>query len=242
MSRMWTGIMSDETQGDARLRCVKLSRHYRRGSQVLRALDGVDLELRPGEFLALVGASGSGKSTLLNLAAGLDRPSEGRVEVDGRDLAARSPREIAEYRARQVGMIFQSFNLIGHYTALENVALALAFADVPRAKRKGLALERLAENGLGERAEHRPADLSGGEQQRVAVARALVSDPELIFADEPTGNLDRDNSEQIASLLAALCAEGRSVLMTTHDLDMARRHAGRIVRLDYGRVIGEEAP
>ncbi len=219
-----------------RLSTLDLKRHYRRGPHTVRALDGVSLELRAGEFLALVGSSGSGKSTLLNLVAGLDRPSEGRVQVNGRCLSEMSERDLAIYRACHTGMIFQAFNLIGHYSALENVALALAFNGTPRAEREQIAQAQLTTLGMAERADHRPADLSGGEQQRVAVARALVTDPEMLFADEPTGNLDQDNSEQIAQLLASLCGEGRSVLMTTHDLELAGRYAHRILRLNYGRI------
>ncbi len=219
-----------------RLQTFDLKRHYVRGPQTVRALDGVDLELHAGEFLALVGSSGSGKSTLLNLAAGLDSPSEGRVEVAGRALEDMNPRELANYRADRVGMIFQSFNLITHYTALENVALALAFTSTPRARRTEIAMAQLSILGIADRADHRPADLSGGEQQRVAVARALVTAPDLLYADEPTGNLDQENSDQIAELLAGLCDEGRSVLMTTHDLELAGRYAHRILRLNYGRI------
>ena len=224
---------------ELRLRCIDLKKHYERGPQTVRALDGVDLDLRAGEMLALVGSSGSGKSTLLNLAAGLDSPSGGRVEVGGRALGSMSPRELAAYRAERVGMIFQSFNLIGHYSALENVALALAFNGTPRAGRGEIAARQLAALGLDARADHRPADLSGGEQQRVAIARALVTGPDLLFADEPTGNLDQENSEQIAELLATLCVEGRSVLMTTHDLELAERYAHRILHLSYGRIDDE---
>ncbi len=221
---------------DAWLSCFDLKRHYERGPQTVRALDGVSLELREGELLALVGSSGSGKSTLLNLVAGLDRPSEGSVVFQGRTLSELNQRDLASYRARNTGMIFQSFNLIGHYSASENVALALAFTGIPYGQRAKIARAQLVELGLAERMDHHPADLSGGEQQRVAIARALVTDPALIFADEPTGNLDQDNSEQIVELLAGLCLDGRSVLMTTHDLELAGRYAHRICRLNYGRI------
>jgi putative ABC transport system ATP-binding protein len=217
-----------------------VSRHYRRGPQVVKALDAVDLEVARGELLAVVGASGSGKSTLLNLLAALDTPTAGRVEVDGTDLARLTRRAIATYRADRVGMIFQSFHLLPHYTALENVELALCFgsrgsraADEPRA-----LLDRL---GLGDRADHRPADLSGGEQQRVAIARALVGGPDVLLADEPTGNLDEENAERIAAVLTDLARRGCSVVMTTHNRELARTHAHRIVRLEYGRVAGAES-
>jgi predicted ABC-type transport system involved in lysophospholipase L1 biosynthesis ATPase subunit len=213
-----------------------LARHYRRGPQTVRALDGVSLELARGEFLAVLGASGSGKSTLLNLLAGLDTPSAGEIYLDGQRLDGLSRRELSAYRAERVGMIFQSFNLLPQYTALENVALALLWRrEPPRARRAaaGAMLERL---GLGDRLDHRPADLSGGEQQRVAVARALVKRPEILFADEPTGNLDRDNSEQLARLLGELAAGGQALVLVTHDRSLAERWAQRILRLDYGRV------
>jgi len=224
---------------EAWLRAAGLSRHYRRGPQTVRALDGVDLALGRGEFLALVGASGSGKSTLLNLLAGLDTPTAGRIEVDGRDLASLSRREIAAYRAGHVGMIFQSFHLIAHYTALENVELALCFGSTPRAERRRTATALLERLGLGDRLDHRPADLSGGEQQRVAIARALVRDPDLLLADEPTGNLDAENASLIAELLREVNRQGRAVVITTHNAELARACAERTVRLAFGRVVEE---
>jgi putative ABC transport system ATP-binding protein len=222
---------------EAWLRTEALCRHYHRGPQVVKAVDGVDLALARGEFLALVGASGSGKSTLLNLLAGLDTPTSGRIEVEGRSLASFSKRELASYRARRVGMIFQTFHLIPHRTALENVEVALCFQPVPRRDRRSVARAVLARLGLSDREDHRPADLSGGEQQRVAIARALVGEPDILFADEPTGNLDEDNTGQIAELLRELNARGHGVVMTTHDRHLARRCAHRILRLDYGRLV-----
>jgi len=213
-----------------------LARHYRRGPQTVRALDGVSLELGRGEFLAVLGASGSGKSTLLNLLAGLDTPSAGEIYLDGRRLDGLSRRELAAYRAERVGMIFQSFNLLPQYTALENVALALLFGGSAARERRAAAGAMLERLGLGDRLDHRPADLSGGEQQRVAVARALVKRPEILFADEPTGNLDRDNSEQLGRLLGELAAAGQALVLVTHDRALAERWAQRILRLDYGRV------
>jgi len=208
----------------------------------VRALEGLDLVLRRGEFLAVVGASGSGKSTLLNLLAGLDTPSEGRIEVEGAPLASLKRRELAAYRAKRIGMVHQSFNLIPHLDAERNVELALLFDGSPRAERRERARAILARLGLAERLDHRPADLSGGEQQRVAIARALVKRPEVLLADEPTGNLDEENTEQIAQLLVALNRQGHSVVLTTHDLDLARRCAHRLIRLQYGRLAGEEIP
>jgi putative ABC transport system ATP-binding protein len=223
---------------DGWLRTEALCRHYRRGPQLVKALDGVNLSLRRGEFLALVGASGSGKSTLLNLLAGLDTPTSGSVFVDGRVLSSFSRREIADYRATRVGMIFQSFHLIPHYTALENVELAFCFASVPRSGRRAAAAALLERLGLQDRLDHRPADLSGGEQQRVAIARALVGDPDVLLADEPTGNLDAENARRIAALLRDLHRQGRAVVMTTHNLELASSCAQRTLRLDYGRLVG----
>ena len=221
------------------LSCADLARHYERGPQTVRALDGVSFEVERGEYLALLGASGSGKSTLLNLLAGLDRPSAGRIDLEGRDLAGFSRRELAAYRADRVGMVFQSFNLLPQYTAQENEALALVFDGSPRDERRERAAAMLGRLGLAERMDHRPADLSGGEQQRVAIARALVSRPDLLFADEPTGNLDQASSDRIAELLAEFSAEGLTVVLVTHDLSLAETSARRILELEYGRVVDE---
>jgi putative ABC transport system ATP-binding protein len=214
-----------------------LCRYYKRGRSEVRALDGVDLAVGKGDFLGVVGASGSGKSTLLNLLAGLDTPTAGFIEIGSRRLDHLSRRELAAYRADSVGMIFQSFNLLSHQTALKNVELALYFSGAPRRERRTRAREILDRLGLADRLDHRPADLSGGEQQRVAIARALVKRPEILFADEPTGNLDQDNSTSIVRLLADLNREGLTVVMVSHDLEMARGSAGRIVRMNYGRIV-----
>jgi len=188
-------------------------------------------------MLAVVGASGSGKSTLLNLLAGLDTPTAGTVRYGGRSLGDLSRRELAAYRARRVGMVFQAFNLLPHLSALQNVTLALTFLPgSPRARRDRAvaALERL---GLGERLEHRPLDLSGGEQQRVAIARALVKEPEILFADEPTGNLDAENAAAIGAILAECHRAGLTVVLVTHDADLAGRLAPRRLRMHYGRIV-----
>lgn len=218
-----------------------LHRHYRRGTSEVRALDGVTLGIERGEFLALVGASGSGKSTLLNLVAGLDTPTSGEISVEGTTLRSLGRRGLSRYRAKRIGMIFQSFNLIPHHTALRNVELAMYFNNTGMPERRRRAGDILAELGLGDRMDHRPADLSGGEQQRVAIARALVKSPDILLADEPTGNLDRDNAALIADLLARLNRDGLTVIVATHDLAMAESHAHRIVRMEYGKVIGERS-
>ncbi len=225
----------------AYIRTSELCRYYRRGPHEVKALDDVSVEIQRGEYVALLGASGSGKTTLLNLLAGLDTPSSGAVYFDGASLTTMSRKELSAYRARSVGMIFQSFNLITHYTALQNVEAALLFtgAQAPeRRRRAGEILERL---GLADRLTHRPADLSGGEQQRVAVARAIVKGPEILFADEPTGNLDEENSHVISGLLREYNAGGLTLVLVTHNGEMARAEASRIVRMHYGRVAGEAA-
>ncbi len=207
----------------------------------LRVLDGVDLAVRPGEFISIVGRSGSGKSTLLNLIGGLDTPDSGSITVDGHDVAGAHPRALALHRRRTVGMVFQSFNLITTRTALENVTLALAFGEFPRAKRRERAASLLASVGLAERLDHRPGELSGGEAQRVAVARALANDPVILLADEPTGNLDSATSREIIALLHELNQEhGLTVLMVTHDHEGAREVSDRVLTLLDGRVVDEE--
>ena len=223
------------------IRARNITRVHQLGSQEIRALDGVDLDVAEGEYLGLVGASGSGKTTLLNLLAGMDRPTTGTIETGEGALEGLDPEGLARYRRDRVAMVFQSFHLLPHRTALKNVETALLFSPVSpteRTKRSRAVLERL---GLGERLNHRPPDLSGGEQQRVALARALVKRPEMLLADEPTGNLDRDNAHQIADLLVENNERGLTVILVTHDLDLAIRSAHRVIRLEYGRVI-EEIP
>ncbi len=221
------------------LRIERLAKTYALGGQEIRALDGVDLEVHAGEFLRIIGASGSGKSTLLNLVAGLDTPTRGRIETPDGVLSEMSSGELAAYRARRVGMVFQSFNLIPHRTALQNVELALLFLGVARAERAQRAAAMLDRLGLADRLGHRPADLSGGEQQRVALARALVKQPDLLLADEPTGNLDRDTSAAIAQLFGELNRQGLTILLVTHDLELAAAAAHRTLRMSYGRIVPE---
>ena len=222
--------------GHVMIETTALCRYYRRGHQEIRAVDRVDLKIARGSFTAVVGASGSGKSSLLNLLAGLDTPTSGHIEVAGQRLDHLSRRELAAYRAGKVGMVFQSFNLLNHLTAQQNVELALYFNDTPRHRRLVLAGEILARLGLDDRRDHRPADLSGGEQQRVALARALVKKPEILLADEPTGNLDQENSQLIAGIMGELNRDGLTVIIVTHDRGLAGQVAGRIFRMDYGRL------
>jgi putative ABC transport system ATP-binding protein len=222
------------------LQTTGLCRIYRRGRHEVRAVDEVDLIVHQNEFLAVVGASGSGKSTLLNLLAGLDTPTAGHVTVTGHRLDELPRRKLSAYRAHRIGMIFQSFNLLPQHTALQNVELGLYFTRTPAGGRRRAALEILARLGLAERIDHRPRDLSGGEQQRVAIARALVKQPEILFADEPTGNLDRENSLAIADLLCELNRDGLTVVLVTHDGELAARTAERVLRMHYGRIVSDD--
>ncbi|MGD8394287.1 MAG: ABC transporter ATP-binding protein [Candidatus Eiseniibacteriota bacterium] len=214
----------------------ELSRYYRRGPHEVRALDGVDLAIERGTCVGLIGASGSGKSTLLNLLGGLDTPTAGAVSVDGVELGALDRRQLAHFRARQVGMVFQAFNLLPQYDALRNVELALVMNGTPVELRRARATGMLERLGLGDRLDHRPADLSGGEQQRVAIARALVKEPDILLADEPTGNLDHGSTEQIVEVLGGLRERGLTIILATHDLEVARRVCQRTVELHYGRL------
>jgi ABC-type lipoprotein export system ATPase subunit len=221
------------------LQTVDLCRYYQRGPQTVKALDTVSIDVRRWEFLSVVGSSGSGKTTLLNLLAGLDTPTSGTVRLDNTPLTSMTRRELSSYRAHKVGMIFQSFNLISHYTALQNVETALYFNGTSPARRRQLAAEILEKLGLADRTTHRPSDLSGGEQQRVAVARAIVKKPEILFADEPTGNLDFENAEQIVDLLSALNRDGLTIVLVTHNLDLAQQYSHRTIRMQYGHVVHE---
>ena len=217
-----------------------LSRYYRRGSHEVRALDRVSMSVAKGEYLSVVGSSGSGKTTLLNLLAGLDTPTSGTVDFNGAPLSSFTRRKLAAYRAQNVVMIFQSFNLISHYTALQNVETALYFNDTSPPERHRLATAALEQLGLGDRLTHCPADLSGGEQQRVAVARAIVKKPEILFADEPTGNLDYENASQIASLLRHLNGNGLTIVLVTHNLELAQQQSHRTIRMQYGHIIADD--
>jgi len=213
-----------------------LSRRFQMGDQTVHALDGVDTEIQAGEFLAVMGPSGSGKSTLLYLLGGLDRSSEGRIWVNGRDIAALDENALAAYRMRAIGFIFQAFHLIPTMTALENVMFPMLFAQVPAEKRASRATDLLTRVGLGERLHHKPTELSGGQQQRVAVARALANDPRIILADEPTGNLDSHSGAEIMALLTRLNREeGRTVIIVSHDPTVTD-YATRALHLKDGKL------
>lgn len=225
------------------VRTENVSRHYTIGGNVVRAVDGVSLSIAGGEFVALLGQSGSGKSTLLNLLAGLDRPTSGSVFVRGRDLAKMSSEELAGYRRNDVGMVFQAFHLIPSMTITENVELPMRFAEVDRTERARRVRESLERVGLGKRFEHRPSELSGGEQQRVSIARALANRPALLLADEPTGNLDSRTGEDILNLIRELSTSlHMTVVMVTHERALAERFAHRLVFLGDGKLLHEEVP
>lgn len=220
------------------VRTLALSRSFSMGRETVVALDGVDLDVPRGSFTAVLGPSGSGKSTLLHLLGGLDRPSAGSIEVEAQRLEAMDENALAAFRRRTVGFIFQSFNLIPSMTALGNVGFPMQFAGTRPASRQARAWDLLRQVGLEDRAYHRPAELSGGQQQRVAVARALVNDPQLILADEPTGNLDSLSGAQMMHLLAELHRQGRTVIVVSHDPRFLR-YATLTIRLLDGRVVGE---
>jgi putative ABC transport system ATP-binding protein len=227
------------TTGDGvAVRAERVSRHYEMGAAVIRAVDEVTLEIRAGEFVALLGSSGSGKSTLLNLMAGLDRPTGGAIFANGRNLSGLSSLELARYRSRTVGMVFQSFNLLPRMTLEENVELPLRLAEVDRGERGARVQEALERVRLEKRLTHRPSELSGGEQQRAALARALVNRPTILFADEPTGNLDSATGESIMLLLKEIQQKlGMTIVMVTHERPLAERFADRIAALADGRLL-----
>ncbi|MDT7541916.1 MAG: putative transport system ATP-binding protein [Acidobacteriota bacterium] len=227
---------------NALLETREVSKHYRMGENLVVALDRASISVGEGEFVALQGTSGSGKSTLLNLLGGLDRPTEGEVVFEGRSLAPLTKREMARYRRQAVGMIFQNFNLITSMTAAENVELALAFGGLAGRAREQRARELLDRVGLSDRADHRPTELSGGEQQRVAIARALANSPRVLLADEPTGNLDSTRAAELLALLRATVERERlTVLLVTHDRELAARFADRTIQMKDGRVVNGES-
>jgi putative ABC transport system ATP-binding protein len=211
------------------------------GSSIIRAVDGVTLEIQSSEFVALLGSSGSGKSSLLNLLAGLDSPTSGSVVVGGQNLAGLSREDLAKYRRHTVGMVFQSFNLIPSMTVLENVELPLRFAEVDRGKRSALASAALEKVGLSGRMQHRPIELSGGEQQRVAIARALINGPSILLADEPTGNLDSHTGTEVMDLIRSLNENSQmTVVLVTHERNIAEKYASRLVSMGDGKIIADQ--
>ncbi|MDX1377052.1 MAG: ABC transporter ATP-binding protein [Burkholderiales bacterium] len=222
------------------IRTHALEKVYRLGEAEVHALAGVSVDIAQGEFVAVMGPSGSGKSTFMNLVGCLDRPTRGRYALGGEDVSALDADALARLRNRSIGFVFQSFNLLARTPALENVELPLVYAGVPAAERRARASGMLARVGLAERAHHLPSQLSGGQQQRVAIARALVTEPRLILADEPTGALDSRTSLELMALFQALNRDGMTVVIVTHEPDVAR-FAGRLLRFLDGRVVADEA-
>ena len=211
-------------------------KRYVLGEETVLALAGVDLHIGRNEYVALIGPSGSGKSTLMNLLGCLDSPSEGRYILNGRDTSSLSEDELAAVRNREIGFVFQSFHLLPRQTALQNVMQPLVYRRIPPLERRRLAVEALTKVGLGDRLDHRPNQLSGGQRQRVAVARALVGQPSILLADEPTGNLDSRTSAEIMALFDALHAQGQTVIVVTHEPDIAA-HCRRTIRVFDGRIV-----
>lgn len=218
-----------------------LTKIYRSGDQELHALDDLTLGVAEGEFTAIMGASGSGKSTLMNILGALDRPTGGEYWLDGELVSAMSDNRLSGLRNRKIGFVFQSFNLLPRLDAVENVEVPLTYSRVPSRERRTRAIEALRQVGLGERLSHRPAQLSGGQQQRVAIARALVTRPRLLLADEPTGALDSETTLQILALLDTLHASGLTILIVTHEVDVAAR-ARRVVWVRDGRIVADGPP
>ena len=217
------------------IRLEDICRIYRVGSQEVRALDGVSLSVFRNEYVAIMGPSGSGKSTLMNILGCLDSPDSGRYILNGTDVSEMDDGELADVRNREIGFVFQSFNLLPRYNALENVALPMVYAGVPAGERREKAAEALRSVGLDDRMDHRPNELSGGQRQRVALARALINSPSIILADEPTGNLDTHTSVEIMRLFDQIYRNGNTVIVVTHEEDIAA-YAHRVIRLRDGRI------
>ncbi len=229
-----------ETSDETAIRTDRVSRSYQMGDALVRAVDDVSIAIRPKEFVALLGSSGSGKSTLLNLMAGLDRPSSGAIFAHGRNLAEMNSEELAHHRSHTVGMVFQAFNLLPRMTLEENVELPLRLAEVERNERPGRVREAVEHVRLAARLTHRPSELSGGEQQRAALARALVNRPTILLADEPTGNLDSATGDAILHLLREINESlGMTIVIVTHDRDRAARFAHRIVTMADGKLTSD---
>lgn len=229
--------------GKIAIRTDHLTRHYQMGAALVRAAEDVTLDIAAGDFVAILGSSGSGKSTLLNLIAGLDRPTSGAILAHGRNLAEMNSEELARYRSHTVGIVFQAFNLLPRMTLEENVELPLRLAEVDRNERTARVREAVERVRLGSRLTHRPTELSGGEQQRAALARALVNRPTILLADEPTGNLDSATGDEIMLLLREINETlGVTIIMVTHERPRAERFAHRMIQMSDGKVVSDGAP
>ncbi len=221
------------------IRLQNISRRYQMGTETIHALREVSLEIQRGEYVAIMGPSGSGKSTLMNVLGCLDSPTSGRYELNGTDVSEMDDNELAEVRNREIGFVFQTFHLLPRSNALHNVELPLIYAGLPSEARRQTALTALQQVGLGDRVHHRPNELSGGQRQRVAVARALVNQPSILLADEPTGNLDSKTGEEIMALFEELAQKGNTIILVTHEEDIARQ-ARRILRIRDGLIASDE--
>jgi putative ABC transport system ATP-binding protein len=217
----------------------RVTKTFDTGAVQVHALRGVTLQIDRGDFVAIMGSSGSGKSTLMNIIGCLDSPTSGEYLIDGVDIRSMDEDDLSDLRNRKIGFVFQSFNLVARTSALANIELPLAYARVPRDQRRRRAAAALIEVGMRDRAHHAPSELSGGQQQRVAIARALVTNPTLILADEPTGNLDSQSTTEVLAIFERLHAEGRTIVLITHEPDVAA-HARRVIRLGDGRVVGDD--
>lgn len=224
----------------ALIECEDITKIYAMGDTEIRALDGVSVSIEAGEYVAVMGASGSGKSTFMNLLGALDQPTSGMLRVDGRELERLGPDDLAEFRSHSIGFVFQQFNLLPRTSAVENAALPLVYAGVPAAQRRKRAMARLDQVGLAERSHHHPKQLSGGQQQRVAIARALVNDPAIILADEPTGALDSRTSEEVMRIFDGLNRQGITVILVTHEQEVAD-HAKRQIVFRDGKIVEDRS-